>query len=393
MTDNPKSGPTEEGSPKGSPSARSFPDSYYVGQEYIEDPEKIEALIKFKFRSAVVFSNIDFDHRDLHVRQIGRGEVVCTLHKTISKRLFDTISSPKNAQSLIKLTTYILGYIRPYLPSINERIQQQKYLDGHILARTISLFDIYDVAVVNSLEDKGGIVLWPIPATEFPSSKLSTAQDAVFIRDLIDAMTSYFQYDLDGCVRKVITSLENCFSHYALSASSENLWSRLKASVIGRRTKIRRLVNEYVKEGRYHYTERDLKVLRENILFIYGLRNLVVHDKLRINPSQAFICRKAIGTLLYLFQGNFLSDEHRAYIFSFYGQFIVIDGEHSGTSLELVEWNKRIEESKKGPNLISSTDALNKWMFETLKITRKERKSIPCREGCRNVTPRSKSLS
>jgi len=312
----------------------------------------------------------------LHIRQIHGGEVLCTLEKTISKKLFDAVINPKNVQSLIRLTAFFLGYIRHYLPSVNERIQQQKYLDGHILARTIALSDIYEITVVNRSGDKRGAVIWPIPISGFPPSKLSSKQDAVFIRDLIDAMSSYFQFDLDDCIRKVITSLENCFSHYGLSTSSENLYSRIKALIVGRRTKIRRLVDEYVKERRYVYKERDLKILRENILFIYGLRNLVVHDKLRINPSQTTVCRKAIGTLLYVFQGNFLSKEHFEYIFSFYMQFLSLDGQHSGFSLELAEWRTTIEKKGKRPKYIENRNDLDKWMFEDLKITKRERRSI-----------------
>lgn len=242
------------------------------------------------------------------------------------------------------------------MPEINAHIERQKYLDGHILARTISLPDLFDVAVVNLKEDKGGMVIWPIPLAIFHPSKLAPDKDAVFIRDLISAMTSYFQYDLDEGIRKVITSLENCFSIYRLIPKSENFLARLFQPIFGKRFKIRKLINEYVKENYYPYIERDLAILRTNILFIYHLRNLVVHDRLRIHPSQTTVCRKAIGTLLYLYQGKFLKDEHRAYIFSFYSQFISIYEQYNGYSLELAEWNQAIEKKKTQYNWYTRRD-------------------------------------
>lgn len=343
-----------------------LPKSYYVGQEYVEDPDKIDVFIKFKFRPAVVFSNINFDYSKLRVRQIERGEVLCTLEKTISQKLFTAISDPKDIHSLFRVTGFVLGYIKLYLPSINEHIQEQKYLDGHILARTISLNDIYGVLVANRAGDKTGVAAWPVPISGFPPSKLSPGQDAIFIRDMIDAMTAYFQYDLDECIRKVITSLENCFSHYKLSPSSTS-----------KVNKIKRLIDEYVQEAHYPYIERDLKILRENILFIYHVRNLVVHDKLRISPSNTTVCRKAIGTLLYLYQGNFINIEQRTYIFSFYSQFITIFEGYSGYSLERAEWNiHEMKERNEHPPIINTPDDMNRFMFEGLQITTQEKEDI-----------------
>lgn len=349
-----------------------IPDSYYVGQEYVDDPNKIDVLIKFKFRPATVFSNIDFNYSKLQFRQLPGGEVLCTLSKKISLKLFIVISQRKDVHLLFRATSYIIGYIKLYLPLINEQIQKQKYLDGHILARTISLNDLYDILVVKQAVDEGGLVDWPMAIMAFPASNLTTAQDAVFIRDLIDAMTAYFQYNLDDCIRKIITSLENCFSYYQLIIPSKSLWGRLVALLKGRRIKIQKLVKEYIQEGKSPYIERDLAILRRNILFIYRLRNMVVHDKLRINPRQTTICRKGIGTLLYLYQGSFLSVEHRSYIFDLYSQFISIYEQQSGYSLEIAEWRERTKDKNKKSNIINTPDDMNRWMFENLRITKQE---------------------
>ena len=232
-----------------------IPKSYYVGQGYIEDPDRIDALISFKFRPAVFFSNFIFDYEELHVQQFDGGEIFYAAKKKISKKLFDDIINPKDGQPPSGTMTFILGYIRNYLPIINEHIQRQKYLDGHILARTISLWDINGVIVANPKENKDGKITWPVAISGFPPSIRSEEVDAVFIRDMIDAMTDYYHYDLDDCIRKVITSLENCFSYYKLSPTPENLWNRITGLIGVKRTKFRRTVNEYVKEKNYPFEE------------------------------------------------------------------------------------------------------------------------------------------
>lgn len=358
---------------------KDLPDSYYVGQEFVEDSERVDALIHFHFRSPVEFTNINFDFGKLHVRQQENGEIFCSIERMLSKKLFETITSVaqikaedatlEQVNQLMSVTHFIIGYIDLYLPTINDRILQGKYLEGHILARTISISEIYGITIRDREGKRGGFILWPAPLKGFPPSKLKTNQDAVYIRDLIDAMTAYFQYNLDDCIRKVITSLENSFIHYQVKPTQQSdgfLWFR-------RRTKFSRQIEEYVTENHYGYSERDLKILRKNILFVYGLRNKIVHDKLRINSHQTTVCRKAIGTLLYIYQGNFINAEHRKYIFSFYGQFQLIDEQYNGTSLDRIEWLHRKPKKISEGQIIRNPDDMNKWMFQSLQISRQER--------------------
>lgn len=358
-------------------SLNGLPKSFYVGQEYVEDPDRVDALILFKFHPAVLFSNIEVDCDEFHILQIAEGEVICTVEKKISKKLLNAISNPKDGQSFSRAAKFILGYIRNYMPLINKHIQRKKYMDGHILGKTVSLWDINGVIVSSRKGDKIGEVAWPVPISGFPPSVRSKELDAVFIRDLIDAMTDYFHYDLDDCIRKVITSLENCFLHYKLKLppTSENFWNHISDLLRGKRTKIRKLINEYVQERHYPFIERHLKILRDNILFIYRLRNLLVHDKLRIDPYQLATCRKAIGTLLYLYQGNFVNDEHRAYISSLSTQFIFTFEIHCGCDLEEIEFCEKTNK-KRTPKAINTPEDMNEFMFKPLRITKKEKKDI-----------------
>lgn len=353
-----------------------LPESFYVGQDYIEDLEKVDVLIHFTFKSPVVFSNSNFSYRSLSVSQNQNGEVICIIKKTLSKKLFSELIDKKDINKLIRAINPIMGYIRLYLPTINAYIQEQKYLEGHILGRMISASDIYNVLVTDLNKKNGGLLPWPTPLTGFPPSKLTNKQDVVYTRDLIDAMSSYFQYNLDDCIRKVITSLENCFLHYELTLPPRSKQEWLKKLIFGKEYKIKKLINFYITENYYGYIERDLQKLRKNILFIYKLRNLIVHDKLRIHPSQTTICKKAIGTLLYLYQGSFIEKDRREYISSLHGQFMMIGEMYNGYSLEIIDWNNSLEKKNTRPNIINNKDDMDRFVFEGLSIKEKEEKSI-----------------
>lgn len=373
---------------------KDLPESYYVGQEFVEDEKRIEVHILFKFRTAVNFSNLNFDEGALHVRQIGTGEVLCTIEKTVSDKLFRLMADPmdfdddERVQGFLSVNNFVLGYIRPYLPAINERIQIEKYRDGHILARPVAIFDLYEVAVLDkNNRNSGAVIPWPAPLSGWEESRLAEGNDAVFIRDLIDAMTAYYEYDLDECLRKIITSLENCFSHYSLSVPSTSIWERARKMFWGKRGKFKRLINTYLVARNYPFPERDLLIVRANIKFIYHLRNLIVHDKLRVNPSQTTLCRKAIATLLYIYQGHYLRSAHRVYIFSFYAQFFSIYDSMTGYSLETAAEDKPTISRK--ANIIRNADDMNRMMFASLSITKAERDSVLT--GAR-ISPRASKI-
>ena len=67
------------------------------------------------------------------------------------------------------------------------------------------------------------------------------------------------------------------------------------------RTRFAKQVRKYITEAYYPLKERDSKILRDNILFVYKIRNLIVHNKLRLSTDNLMFCKKAIGTLLYIY--------------------------------------------------------------------------------------------
>ena len=370
-----------------------------MAEDYLNDPDKVDVLISFQFRSSGIFAKNKFEKEELGIKQWQDGIAMALIHKVISKKLFEEFCQPLDIKSKdevhkrIHLSRFIVGYIKPYIATVNKYILDQKYLEGHILVNTISLVDIFEVSVVQKDSNplRLGNVLWPTVLPGFPTSKLSAGNDAVFIRDLIDAMTAYFGYNLDDCIRKIITSFENCIKYYNLQTSQRDFMSKFLRKVF-RVPKIKLVLKEYVREPRYLYQERDLKILRDNFLFIYHLRNLIVHDKLRIDPSQTTVCRQAIGTLIYIYQGNFLSESHRQYIHSFHTQFFLLCEEHSGFSLERIDHLN--QNDKMGRSVfIKSPEDMNKYTFADLKITKILKKNIKSGEHLPEIAPKRSNHS
>jgi len=124
--------------------------------------------------------------------------------------------------------------------------------------------------------------------------------------------------------------LENYFIHYKLSAPSKGESFLIKlVSCFNKegRTRFAKQVRKYITEAYYPLKERDSKILRDNILFVYKIRNLIVHNKLRLSTDNLMFCKKAIGTLLYIYQSQFTYKDgnKKDYIFrAFDMQFKII---------------------------------------------------------------------
>lgn len=353
-------------------------ESYVVGQEYIDDKDRVEVLIKYTVVLPSRFSNFNIDDHPLHVVQKDN-KIYVNFNKIISKKLLEDVREHfrtfKEEGSISEELTaknpsqFIIGYIKETLPRINKEILDRKYSEGHIITRTISQFDISEVFVV---DDSGRMhaIIWPLPVPGFPPSNDDGNYNATYIKDLIDAMTEYFYYNPDECIRKIITSLENYFIHYNLKSNKK----RFSLNIFKKDIKFKRLINKYIVKEYYAYKERDLIILRKNILYIYYIRNLIVHDKLRLNLENLMFCKKAIGTLFYIYQSSFISDDGKwNYIFSFDMQFkLIVDG-ILGVNLDKI---KKMENSKYSPPAIDNKDDLDKFMFNNLKITNRDKKVV-----------------
>jgi hypothetical protein len=357
---------------------------YYVGQEYVEDSDRIEVIIHLAFYFPAIFNFNNFEiEKDnaVKMKQLG-GLFVVEFEKQISKKLFNdlqTLRSPSDP------AIFILGYIDEILPILNQKIITKKYLSGHILARPIGILDIQSIQIIDKETSETVYVNWPKSVTGFPISvQLAPKCDFIFIRDLIDAMTLYFNYNLDECIRKIITSLENCFRHYKLMSLNKNWIDKIISKFLPHfRPKFKQIVNTYITEPYYPYKEKYLKILRENILFVYHVRNKIVHDKLRMKFENRWFCKKAIGTLLYIYQGSFIDKTTREYIFSLYQQFLLLDMQFlRGLNLEEIKRTKKeIEKLEKTPakfqeRIIKNKEDLDNFIFSGLRIANNEKIKI-----------------
>lgn len=328
--------------------------------DYYRDQNKIKVLIRYSFKVPSRIRDFRIDDHSLHAKQTG-SEIQVAYEKEISQALLLDIQKHfadfqykrKIDEEITRRnpSQYIVGYIKETLPRINIEIAKKRYSEGHLVLRNISIFDAEHVFVI----DKKNVsaILWPLSLPNLED--IPDDVGVVFVRDLIDSMTEYFYFNLDECIRKVITSLENYFIFYELEPKT----------LLPPKSKFQRLVQDYVVESLYPYTERDLKVIRENILFIYELRNKIVHDKLRLDPQNTMICKKAIGTLLYIYQSNYTTnDGKRKHLFSLDMHFKMV-ADMMSPNLDMFE---KAEKSTKEPEVINNDDEMNESMFRSLKI-------------------------
>ena len=93
---------------------------------------------------------------------------------------------------------------------------------------------------------------------------------------------------------------------------------------------------------------------------------------MRLKLDNLMFCKKAIGTLLYIYQSKFIyKDGKKDYIFAFDMQFKMIADMIIGLNLDHFE---KAEKSTREPEIIRNGDELNRSMFASLKITDKQKK-------------------
>ncbi|MFZ2189878.1 MAG: hypothetical protein WA057_01130 [Candidatus Magasanikiibacteriota bacterium] len=312
--------------------------------DYILNTNKVEVLIKYTVVLPVLVDNFNLDEHPLHTRQKGR-EIYVSFHKKISQRLFEDIRDmskgfEKNSVPDILLkrnpSQYIVAYIKETLPKINEEITKRRYSEGHLILKTISLFDVSEVFLISSVEKEYYAILWPLPLPKFSFPiEYTKTPDVTYIRDFINAMTNFFYYELDDCIRQIITSLENYLKYYKL----ESFKNDIKYPQYIGKSKFKKSVYCHIQKKYYDNTkEEDLEVLRENVSLIYDKRCEIVHDELRLKFDNHFFCRKAIITLLKIYQSNLIKNDNKFdYIFSFYSQFEAILNLFTGLNLDELE--------------------------------------------------------
>ena len=98
-----------------------------------------------------------------------------------------------------------------------------------------------------------------------------------------------------------------------------------------------------------------------------------MHNKFRIRFENGWICKKAIGTLNYLYQFLDGGGKIAAYISFMQGQIMMLDHELKGTTIEALK--KMRDEMKMEPKpeqIIDSLKKMNESMFNGLRISKEE---------------------
>lgn len=266
-----------------------LPESYFIGQEFIQDKEHVSVIITCIFHLSALIKPISFIYKDCKVTTDQKGcDFILLIERSISKRLFYSVSKNRTSER------FIVGYINDILPVMNEHLINQKYLCGHLLIRTFSPLDIHKIIIVNKKNKDSKRLSFPFSVTNFPrSEEFAEGSNFKFIRDLIESTTYYYYYNLDDCVRKIISSIENFF---------------LLRNIKGKSFK-EKLLKSLRKENHSISWEPYLKMFFSNIMYVYKIRNSIVHDKYRMDFNDIWLCKKGIGTLFYIYQTN-LNDKN-----------------------------------------------------------------------------------
>jgi len=102
-----------------------------------------------------------------------------------------------------------------------------------------------------------------------------------------------------------------------------------------------------------------------------------MHDQLRFKLENEMVCKKGIGTILYIYQSKQnVREDLFNYIFSLDMQFKMISDNLLWMNLD---WLRRAEEnSKKEENnddkIIKNKDDMDNWIFGSLRITKKQKR-------------------
>jgi hypothetical protein len=277
-------------------------------------------------------------------------DFILKISKEISKKLFYSALNDHLAEK------FILGYISEILPVLNEHLIRQKYQSGHLLIRTFSLLDIHELYVLNEENEDYGKLSWPMAFTNFPrTAEFAEESNYKFIRDLIEASTFYFYYNLDDSIRKIISSIEIFFNLRNIS---------------GKKFKIR-LSNCLKSENHKRNWEPYLTMFYTNIMFVYSIRNKIVHEKYRMDFNDSWLCKKGIGTLFYIYQSNLNDQNTKIYNYSLMKQFVTLDSECMGFNYDSLK-----DDNKSERPIVKTALEMEKAIFGSLEITREKMDKI-----------------
>ena len=323
-----------------------IPDEYFLGEEYTDDKEGVPIIIECTFPLSAEIKEYEYNSKKFRASVFHLySNLVLRIEREISHQLRNDIFTSDDP------FLYFLGYIHQALFEFNNYLNTQRYLSGHLLIRTYSIFDIMNIEIIDKNTGEKTQIEWPRALPGFPPSiKLASIGDKRYIRDYIDAMNCYLYWDNDECIRKLISSLETYFFDYNI---------RRKKSFMNR-------LNDSLQHGKYLKNWQSyFYIWKSNIRFIYQLRNKIVHEGIKIKPQDRWIYKIGIGTLSYIYQNNIIEYNIREYIKSLANQFLLITFSIERSNLDELEFMKT--RRGEGP-ILDTPEKFDEFNFRGLEI-------------------------
>lgn len=344
-------------------------ESYYAGQEYVEDKRRISCTFITRILQPAKIESFGFWHNGARVEIIQYGsDLSIQVHRKIPQRLFDDIR-------LLQIRReYLVGYMTQYIPIINRKLQDIKYETNNFLVKPFSIYDLLDIAV--TMKGRSVRAFWPFQLPTFPSkTELNAQASRVYIRDYIDACSSYFVGNYDECIRKVVTSIENLIREKRWKLPERTLLNQIKDLFFRRkpfnRNSFRKIIDHYIPLGTY-----QADTVNFNIQHIYSVRNKIVHDSFRVPVGADMFCDKAVSTLYYFLSFSSGDPEERKLLFGTRQQFVVTQQYSKGAfNLDDIERRQRTKKEFTGKP-ISTNEEFDRHMFSALKFTQRDLGSV-----------------
>lgn len=330
-------------------------------QEILEDKEFEKVTINVYFFSSAILDPFEFFAYKKKI--IGSHTHTGSLFKIsfeeeLPKKLLGKLAWGRSEE-------FIIGYISKYLPRVNEELLNQRYSTGHLLIKTFTTLDISNVDINIHSSKEGNVILnWPQMINNIPPARQLAPQfkNESYIKNFIDASHAYLSGNHDECIKKCITSVENFFN-------KNNLTCKKIINPDGsQKSKFESIVLTFI------YSEFiGKKIVANNLIFLYKLRNKIVHADLRIRHENAWISKKAIGTLNYLYQFLNKDPETKDYISFLAGQFLMLDKFTQGENLDHIRQREENSQEITPDQIIDSDEKMNDFMFDGLEIKEVEK--------------------
>ena len=342
------------------------PAAFYIGQPYVEDRDFVECIIGAKF----IFPGLvpGFEFWKSGARIIGtqyQNILVIRIFRRISRKLWDDLKYLKQGER------FIVGYVASLMPRINKALVDNRYDQGHLLSRTFAIFEATEIYVI--VQSELVRINWPIAFAAFPpSAAIASRADRLFVRDLIDAMGLYFRGEFDDCIRRLITSTENFIETSGWNVQTiPNGWIRNLLRLKPRRARLsfRQSLRDNLKRSTI-----SGEVIYENLRAIYSTRNMIVHSGFRMSSSGALFCSKAISTVYYLIYRYSGSRIVSSYVHTLHVQFRLLCDAFGEYDLDQI--TKLFVRSRSEEPVIDSDEALERYMFSSLRYTERDKHSI-----------------